>query len=135
MLNLIIEKFWINYQDSKWLKVLTKQFRCSVLHKSRASTCSMKIPSARLLYNDLSTHRGAFFQFIFWWIPYCHSKCSFFSVSAMCFLNLQTKVFQKAILNLKFRFPCNNSKVLLAWHLNFKLRIIFWNIFFGDLEM
>jgi hypothetical protein len=49
--------------------------------------------------------------------------------------NLQKKIFQKAILNLKFKFPANNNKVLLAGNLNFKLRIVFWNIFFGDLEM
>ena len=33
-------------------------------------------------------------------------------------------------MNLKFKFPANNSKVLLAGNLNFKLRIVFWNIFF-----
>ena len=32
------------------------------------------------------------------------------------------------MLNLK-KFPANNSKVLLAGNLNFKFRIVFWNIF------
>ena len=38
---------------------------------------------------------------------------------------------------MKFKFPTNNSKVLLAGNLNFKLRIVFWNTFFwrfGDLK-
>ena len=49
--------------------------------------------------------------------------------------NLKKRLFQKAILSLKFKFPNNNSKVLLAANLNFKLRIVFWNIFFWDLEI
>ena len=53
----------------------------------------------------------------------------------MCFSNLQKKIFQKAILNLKFRFPANNSKQKMAGNLNFKLRIVFWYIFFWDLEI
>ena len=44
-------------------------------------------------------------------------------------------IFQKAILSFKFKFPANNSKLLLAGNLNFKLRIVFWNIFFWDLEI
>ena len=50
----------------------------------------------------------------------------------MYFSNLQIskkKIFQNTILNLKFKFIANNSKVLLAWNLNFKLRIVFWNIY------
>ena len=39
------------------------------------------------------------------------------------------KVFQKTILNLKFKFPANYSTLKLAGSLNFKLRIVFWNIF------
>ena len=64
-------------------------------------------------------------------------KGVFFSEKAMCFSNLQKSIFQKTILNLKFKFPANNSKVLLAGYLNFELRIVFWNIFFlrfGDLK-
>ena len=45
------------------------------------------------------------------------------------------KIFQKTILNLKFKFPANNTLLLLAGNLNFKLRIVFWNIFFEDLEI
>ena len=68
------------------------------------------------------------------------TKGGFFSESAICFFkspNLQKRIFQKTILNLKFKFPANKSKVLLARNLNFKLRIVFWNIFFwrfGDLK-
>ena len=61
-------------------------------------------------------------------------KDSFFSESVIRFSNLQKRIFQKTILNLRFKFPANNSKVLLAGNLNFKFRIVFWNIFFGDLE-
>ena len=46
----------------------------------------------------------------------------------------QKKVFQKTVLNLKFKFPANNTLLLLAGNLNFKLRIVFWNIFFLRFE-
>ena len=52
----------------------------------------------------------------------------FFRKCDEIFSDLQ--IFQKTILSLKFEFPANNSKVLLAGNLNFKLRIAFWNIFF-----
>ena len=65
------------------------------------------------------------------------SKGGFFSESVIRFSNLQKKIFQKTILGLKFKFPTNNSKALLAGNLNFKFRIVFWNISFlrfGDLK-
>ena len=46
-------------------------------------------------------------------------------------------IFKKTILNLKFKFPAKNTWLLLAGNLNFKLRIVFWSIFwgvFGDLK-
>ena len=46
------------------------------------------------------------------------------------FFKSPKKIFQKTSLNLKSKFPANNSKVLLAGNLNFKLRIDFWNFFF-----
>ena len=39
------------------------------------------------------------------------------------------KIFQKSILDLKFKFPTNFSILLLAGNLNFKFRVVFWNIF------
>ena len=67
------------------------------------------------------------------------TKGGFFSESAMKFFQIsksQKKIFQKAILSLKFKFPTNNSKVLLAGNLDFKLRIVFLEyFFFWDLEM
>ena len=42
-----------------------------------------------------------------------HTKGGFFSESAMRFLDLQIskkKIFRKAILSLKFKFPAKNSK-------------------------
>ena len=62
-----------------------------------------------------------------------HPKGGFFSESAICFSNLQIskkKYSKKNILNLKFKFPANNSKVLMAENLNFKLRIAFAIFFF-----
>ena len=50
------------------------------------------------------------------------SKGGFFSENAMCFSNLQKKY---------------SKKLSWTWNLNFKLRIVFWNIFFwrfGDLK-
>ena len=66
-----------------------------------------------------------------WWLFL--NKCDVFFKSP----NLKKEIFQKTILYLKFKFSANNSKVLLAENLNFKLRIVFWNIFFwrfGDLK-
>ena len=67
------------------------------------------------------------------------SKGVFFSESAMCFLDLQIskEIFQKTILSLKFKFPAICCLLLLAGNLNYKLRIVFWNISFwrfGDLK-
>ena len=63
---------------------------------------------------------------------------AFFSETVDHFSNLKIskKKFQKTILGLKFKFPAHNSKVFLAGNLNFKFRIVFWNIFFffGDLK-
>ena len=41
------------------------------------------------------------------------SKGGFFSESEMCFSNIQKKIFQKAILNLKSKFPAKNTLLLL----------------------
>ena len=62
------------------------------------------------------------------------AKGGFFSESAMCFSNLQKNIFQKTILDLKFKFPAHFSILLLAGNLNFKFRIVFWNIFFWRFE-
>ena len=63
------------------------------------------------------------------------SKGGFFSESVIRFSNLQKKIFQKTILNLKFKFPANNTKLLLAGNLIFKLRIVFLECpFLGDLK-
>ena len=66
-------------------------------------------------------------------------KDGFFSESAMKFFQIsksQRKIFQKAILSLKFKFPTYNSKELLAGNLNYKLRLVFLEyFFFWDLEI
>ena len=49
--------------------------------------------------------------------------------------NLKKEMFQKTILNLKFKFPPNNALLLLAENLDFKLRIVFGIFLFGDLEI
>ena len=63
----------------------------------------------------------------------------FFSESAICFLDLQIlkKNIPKnylGIWNLKFKIPAQNSIMLWAGILNFKFRIVFWNILLGDLK-
>ena len=49
--------------------------------------------------------------------------------------NLEKKIFQKTNLNLKFKIPAQNSIMLWAGILNFKFKIVFWNIFFQNLEI
>ena len=64
-------------------------------------------------------------------------KGGFFSESAIRFIKSPNKIFQKTILNLKFKFPAKTTLLLLAGNLNFKFRIVFGNIFFwrfGDLK-
>ena len=92
---------------------------------SRVTTCNDPDESIAGLAEPKDT-RGA------------NSKGGFFSESAISFSNLQIskkKIFQKTILNLKFNFPAKNTLLLLAANLNFKLRIVLWNIFFEDLEI
>ena len=65
------------------------------------------------------------------WNQFC--KGGFFSEGVICFSNLpisKKKIFQKTILNLKFKIPAHNIILLWAGILNFKFRIVFWNIFF-----
>ena len=45
------------------------------------------------------------------------------------------QLFQKNTLTLKFKIPNHNSIMLWAGILNFKFRIVFWNMFFGDWEI
>ena len=47
--------------------------------------------------------------------------------------NLKKRIFQKTILNLKFKLPAHN--IILFWPviLNFKFKIVFWNIFFFEI--
>ena len=61
------------------------------------------------------------------------TKGGFFSESAIRFLDLQflkKKIFQKTILNLKFKIPAQNSVMLWAGILNFKIKIVFLEYFF-----
>ena len=56
------------------------------------------------------------------------TKGGFLSESAIRFSNLQIskkEIFQKTILNLKFKIPAHNSIMLWAGILNFKVRIAF----------
>ena len=59
-------------------------------------------------------------------------KCDVFFKSPY----LQKKIFQKTILNLKFKVPAHNIRLLWAGILNFKFRIVFLEYFFwGDWEI
>ena len=63
--------------------------------------------------------KGGFFQKV--WFVFQISKSS-------------KKYSKKTILNLKFKFPANNTLLLMAGNLNFKFRIVFGIYFFGDLK-
>ena len=65
-------------------------------------------------------------------------KGGFFSERSIHFLDLQIskKNYSKKLSwAWNLNFPANYSILLLAGNLNFKLRIVFWNIFFWDLEI
>ena len=64
-----------------------------------------------------------------YWRWFFSERAMFFQISK----SREKKIFQKTILSLKFKFLANNSKVLLAEKLNFKLRIVFWNISFFEI--
>ena len=61
-----------------------------------------------------------------------HLKVTFFQRVLFIFQisKSQKKIFEKTILSLIFKFPANNTLLLMAGNLNFKLRIAFRNIFF-----
>ena len=68
------------------------------------------------------------------------TKGGFFSESAIRFSNLpisSKKIFQKTILTLKFKIPTHNIILLWTGILNFKFRMVLWNILIwrmGDLK-
>ena len=64
-------------------------------------------------------------------------KVAFFQKVRFIFQISQSpkKIFQKTILNLKFKIPTHNIILLWGGILNFKFRIVFWNIFFWDWEI
>ena len=79
--------------------------------------------NTKLCIRNVRVTKGGFF----------FRKCDSFFRSP----NLEKKIFQKTILNLKFKIPAQNSIMLWAGILNFKFKIVFWNIFFskfGDLK-
>ena len=91
-----------------------------VMCKIFASNCIFQVLIKVILYKQYGELKVAFFQ-----------KVRFvFQISKS-----QKKYSKKTILSLKFKFPANNSKVFWAGNLNFKFRIVFWNIFFGDFEI
>ena len=113
--------FWPN-------KCLLSTKRCSFEFKDNTSYSVLVISN---LLISLVPYFKAKMALIFCIYVFC-PKGGFFSESALCFLDLQIskKIFQKTILSLKFKFPANYSILLLGGNLNFKLRIVFWNIFF-----
>ena len=96
------------------------------------SNLKKKVKHAVGVFHDL-----IFTQLLILFVPAffrIFAKGGVFSESAMKFFQIsksqKKKSFQKTILSMKF-----NSELLLAGNLNFKLRIVFWNIFFWDLEI
>ena len=62
-------------------------------------------------------------------------KGGFFFRECDVFFKPPKKLFQRTILNLKFKFPTNYNMLLLAGNLNFIFRIVFLEYFyFGDLK-
>ena len=99
---------WKNF--AIWVQVLPIKKPPSFFHK--ALPCS-RTPTTRDFMKNAKNSKGGFSE----------SLIRFFKSP-----NLQKKIFQKNILSLKFKFQAQ---------LNFKLRIVFWNIFFfrfGDLK-
>ena len=56
------------------------------------------------------------------------TKGGFFQ-KVRCVFQISKKDTPKTILNLKFKFPANNTLLFLSGNWNFKLRIVFWNVF------
>ena len=50
-------------------------------------------------------------------------------------ISKKKEIFQKTILDLKFKIPGHNRIMLWAGILNFKFRMVFWNIVLGDWEI
>ena len=76
-------------------------------------------------------------QALYYNLPYLFTDVTTiicYSFLNQSFLNRELTVFQKTILNLKFKIPAHNSIMLWARILNFKSRIVFWNIFFWRFE-
>ena len=70
---------------------------------------------------------GTFFTFI---------KGGFYSESAIGFLDLQIskkKIFQKTILNLKFKIPAHNIILFWAWNFKFQVQDSFLEYFFFEI--
>ena len=65
-----------------------------------------------------------------------HDKGGFFSESAICFSDLQIskkKIFQKTILSLKFKFPTNNTLLLLVEKFKFQVQDSFLEYIFSEI--
>ena len=56
-------------------------------------------------------------------------KVAYFQRVRLIFQISKEKIFQKTILNLKSKIPAHNSIILWAGILNFRFRIVIWNIF------
>ena len=78
----------------------------------------------RNLYMHLNEKSNALLKVFFF------RKCDSFFKSPN--LQISKKIFQKNYPELKFKFSA--VTVFLAGNLNFKFRIVYWNIFFGDLK-
>ena len=56
-------------------------------------------------------------------------KVAYFQRVRLIFQISKEKIFQKTILNLKSKIPAHNSIIIWAGILNFRFRIVIWNIF------
>ena len=68
-------------------------------------------------------------QALYYNLPYLFTDVTTiicYSFLNQSFLNRELTVFQKTILNLKFKIPAHNSTMLKVGILSFKFRIVFW---------
>ena len=70
-------------------------------------------------------------QALYYNLPYLFTDVTTiicYSFLNQSFWNPELTVFQKTILNLKFKIPAHNSTMLKVGILNFKFRIVFWRL-------
>mgnify|MGYP007022731055 CR=1 FL=1 len=135
--NLVLDDSWPEYLNENLHKTTLKRnqqvlqlLKCQYLFKQcpqKAYTYVLCILDISLLIKFTQSTRT---------IPdpaSCVIKMVFFFRKFDFFFKSPKRIFQKTILNFKFKIPAQNSIMLWAGILNFKFRTVFWNIFFLEI--